>query len=144
MLEDERDLVRAADGLARMAALVAHPEFDAILDGAEFIGLCQAHELAAMPRYENRRTNEVKQGAVFRHVSFTFVPSLSWHNIIMESGQGSLGTVGESRAETRGETFLAFAGSASTAGCKRLSAEAGTPPAGKQKNAPSLLCGSNV
>ena len=65
MLEDERDLVRAADGLARMAALVAHPEFDAILDGAEFIGLCQAHELAAMPRYENRRRTKKNKAPFF-------------------------------------------------------------------------------
>ena len=81
MLEDERDLVRAADGLARMAALVAHPEFDAILDGAEFIGLCQAHELAAMPRYENRRRTKKTR----RRFSSCFVyvcpePVLAYHH----------------------------------------------------------------
>eukprot|EP01045_Picozoa_sp_COSAG04_P038750 COSAG04_NODE_10526_length_771_cov_0.683036_1_plen_155_part_00 len=49
MLEDERDLLRGADALARMAALVAHPPFAAILDHAEFTGLCAAEDLGRMP-----------------------------------------------------------------------------------------------
>ena len=49
MLEDERDLIRAADGMSRMAALVSQPEFREILDNAEFVGLCSADKLSEFP-----------------------------------------------------------------------------------------------
>ena len=49
MLEDERDLIRVADGMSRMAALVSQPEFREILDNAEFVGLCSADKLSEIP-----------------------------------------------------------------------------------------------
>jgi choline dehydrogenase len=49
MLTDKRDLVRAADGLARMAAFVEQPAVSALVESAEFSGLCAAQDLANMP-----------------------------------------------------------------------------------------------
>ena len=72
MLEDERDLIRAADGMSRMAALVSQPEFRAILDNAEFVGLCSADELSKTPEervYRWMRCANATRTHVFQQTS---------------------------------------------------------------------------